>query len=98
MLTQLLESLTSSQPVSSPQIAVRSFVDVEMDVEGWYALGHHAPKTFLAAVLEHESPEQLEQNDVEYLWAIFTGNNFELFDQIVPGSSPVTIVRLFSAT
>lgn len=96
MLTQLLGTLTlQPQPATSAPIAVRNFVDIDMDVEGWYALGHHDPKPFFAAVSNHEMSEQLERNDVEYLWAIFADNNFELFNEPAPGASPVTIVRLF---
>lgn len=96
MLTQLLETLTlPPQAARGSQLVVRNCVDVGMDVEGWYALGHHAPKAFLTAVAKQESSEQLGQNPVEQLWAVFTDNNFELFDQAVPGASPITVVRLF---
>lgn len=74
---------------------MRDFVDIEMDVEGWYAIGHHHPAAFLSAVAEHEPFKRLRRNHMEHLWAVFSGKNFELFDEAVPGAKPVTIIRMF---
>jgi len=96
VLFQLFGTLTlqSQTPITS-EVLVRDFVDVEMDVEGWYAIGHHSPTTFFTAVAKHESDWKLKQNCVEHLWAVFNGKNFELLDVATPEARPVTVIRLF---
>lgn len=96
MLSQLFDTLTlqSQTPIAS-EIFVRDFVDIEMDVEGWYAIGHHSPAAFFTAVSKHESDWKLKRNCVEHLWAVFTEKNFELFDTVLPEAKPVTVIRLF---
>lgn len=96
MLAQIFGTLTlqSQFPIAS-EIIVRDFVDIEMDVEGWYAIGHHQPAAFFSAVAKHEPLNKLKRNHIEHLWAVFSGKDFELFDEAVPEAKPVTVIRMF---
>jgi hypothetical protein len=88
-----LQTAAVSEAVS--EIVVREFVDTDLDVEGWYALGHHSTREFLASVGQQESLWRLKRNRVEHLWATISHNHLELFDEAVPDTQPITVIRLF---
>jgi hypothetical protein len=96
VLAQLLGMVgTQLQTAAVSEVVVREFVDTDLDVEGWYALGHQNKGEFLAAVGKQESVWRLRRNRVEYLWAITEKNHLELFDEAVSGARPITVIRLF---
>jgi hypothetical protein len=96
VLSQLLGTVgTQFYSTTVSEVVVREFVDTDLDVEGWYALGHQKQSEFLAAVGKQESIWRLRRNRVEYLWAILERNHLELFDEAVSGARPITVIRLF---
>lgn len=74
---------------------LKPFVDLYLDTAGWYALGHHAPEKFLAALVEREPDfyANFSVTQVQLTWAKFQGNNFEVTDKPVWGSHPITLIE-----
>jgi hypothetical protein len=53
----------------STEIFLRSFIDVLLDVEGLYTLGHHDPEKFLAIVRQQKPHLKLSVETVQFKWA-----------------------------
>jgi hypothetical protein len=73
------------------------FVNFDYDTVGWYALGHHDTKEFLAAVAQQDTHTNFSTDQVQLTWAIFKDDNFETFDIPVKGSQPITLVEHWGA-
>jgi hypothetical protein len=41
------------------KILVKEFIDIDLDIIGWYAFGHHHPQNFMAAVAQYVSLDEL---------------------------------------
>lgn len=83
-----------SSTEESTEIVLQRFIEIELDVAGWFALGHHRPKEFINAVAKHENRRHLAEKRVERAWAKIEGNNIEYFKQPVAGAYPVTLTML----
>ncbi len=79
--------------VSYPPIEVKSFVDFDLDIVGWYAKGHFEAKQFLKAVVKQVNFAHLSIDRVVQAWAIFDDNSFELIDRWEKGAVPITLIE-----
>lgn len=77
------------------RIVLQEFVDIDWDARGWYAIGHHQPKLFIAAVAKYELTHKLRESHVEQSWARIEGQQVEWFDEPIEGTQPVTFMLLF---
>jgi hypothetical protein len=62
--------------VSRKKINIEFFVDLDEDIAGWYALGHHDPKEFLAIVVRQNPGIKLSCDEVKLIWAKFEHEDF----------------------
>lgn len=76
-------------------IIPKPFVDLLLDATGWYAVGHHDQKKFLAAVIKEEKYPYTHwrSQHVKLAWAKFEGNNFELIEQHSKDAQPITLIE-----
>lgn len=74
-------------------IELNSFIDLYFDTMGWYALGHHRPEKFLAAIYDRDRHAKFSIEDVEWKWMISQTNGIKIIDTPVFNSQPVTLVE-----
>jgi hypothetical protein len=79
----------------APQILIKEFVDLDLDVIGWYTLGHYDAETFITKVRDSVPGYRLYRVDVEHVWATFSNQGMELFDEPIDDAQSVTLVRYF---
>lgn len=77
---------------STRAIALRGFLDTDLDLYGWYALGHHDPATFFDAVSTRAPNASFVQQDVQLGWAAFRANGFDFVTRSIPGFQPITVI------
>jgi hypothetical protein len=77
------------------KLTIKKFIDLDLDVIGWYTIGHHHSEQFIAEVRSCVPGYRLYQADVEYVWAEFSNQRMELFDEPSDDAQPVTLVRYF---
>uniref|UniRef100_B8HNW9 Uncharacterized protein n=1 Tax=Cyanothece sp. (strain PCC 7425 / ATCC 29141) TaxID=395961 RepID=B8HNW9_CYAP4 len=78
---------------SNPEIALKAFVDLDLDLFGYYAIGHHNKRDFLAVVQEQRPGYSLlSVENVQQVWAKFDGNDFVEVDRHAAGAQPITLV------
>jgi hypothetical protein len=85
-----------------PEIQLQSFIDIDNDILGFYAVGHHDVEAFWAAV-KRQRPEALrDQCRIRYswLWIYPHGleayrNAFEELPESQPGAQPATLVEFW---
>lgn len=97
-LNSRMSARNNFSEVLQPEIVLQEFVDLDLELPGWYSFGHHDAKAFLAAVAKHRPGCNLRGNRVEHLWSTFDGRYFQLFNHPMPEARPVTIVKLFNQT
>lgn len=83
---------TKTTTQAESKIVLKSFIDLYLDLAGWYAFGHHDPQAFLDAIVAEEPFAKFSTNQVQLTWAIFEGNNFEVTE--VPSSESIAITLL----
>lgn len=75
-------------------IALKTFIDLYFDTAGWYALGHHEPKAFLAAVVKQQPyAKKFSTTQVQLTWAKFEGKDFEITEVPISGSQAITLLE-----
>ncbi|GFE69703.1 hypothetical protein [Chroococcus sp. FPU101] len=92
MLINKLNIYSKTTTLAESQIVLKPFIDLYLDLAGWYAFGHHDPQAFLDAVVKQQPFEQFSTAQVQLTWAIFDGNNFEVTE--VPSSESIAITLL----
>lgn len=75
------------------KISLKRFVDFYFDTVGWYALGHHEPEKFLAAIVKQEPHVKYSIAQVQLTWAKVEGNDIEVTDTPVEGSQAITVLE-----
>ncbi len=75
-----------------PSIDLQPFLDIELDVSGWYALGHYHPEVFHDVVMQQELFYPVCIDEVRLGWARFEGNQFDFTTQPTEDYQPVTLV------
>jgi len=75
------------------KIELKPFIDLYFDTMGWYALAHHQPEKFLAAVFERDRHAKFSIEDVEWKWMIQQSNGIKIIDSPIFNSQPVTLVE-----
>ncbi|HAX89145.1 MAG TPA: hypothetical protein DCY91_23485 [Cyanobacteria bacterium UBA11370] len=88
----IVDSHEKTQATATP-INLKPFVDFWLDTVGWYALGHHEPEQFIAAVVEKEPDCNYTPDQVQLAWAKFKGHDFEVTDVSILGSQAITLVE-----
>lgn len=88
-----LSNRESNKTVESAAIEIKQFLDLELDICGWYALGHHSPDDFLAVILERDSVDLFHVRNVKQGWAKFDGNRFEFVTPPLQGFQPITVLE-----
>jgi hypothetical protein len=77
-------------------IDLKFFVDFYLDTVGWFAIGHHEPEKFLAAILEKDPNARFAIGQVQLTWAKFPDderNDIEVTKEPVVGSQAITLVE-----
>lgn len=82
----------SSQTTSTVSIALQSFFDFELDLYGWYALGHHDLPEFVNAVLAHDLKAKFLPQNVQRGWAAFRADGFDFVTRSLPEFHPITVI------
>lgn len=77
----------------NPDLDLNLFVDLDLDITGWYALGHPDRREFLDAVAKRDPDTHFSLDRVLLAWAIFDDNKFEVFDIPVNGSQAIALVE-----
>jgi hypothetical protein len=80
--------------VATSAIELQWYIDIYLDVEGWFAFGHHHPQTFVAAVAAKTHHPMLSAHQVKQVWAKLHENNFEISECPAPDLDPVTLIEL----
>ncbi|NJL22541.1 MAG: hypothetical protein HC895_19740 [Leptolyngbyaceae cyanobacterium SM1_3_5] len=88
------------QNASTVSIALQSFFDFELDLYGWYALGHHDPANFLNAVAARDPKAGFLPQNVQQGWAAFRESGFDFVTRSrsapgtvsLPGFHPITVI------
>lgn len=89
MLITKFNTDSKTTTLTANPILLKSFIDLYLDLSGWYTFGHHDPQTFLDAVIAEQPFAKFSTNQVQLTWAIFEGNNFEVTE--VPNSESIAI-------
>lgn len=77
------------------EIVPKIFVETDLDVVGWYAIGHHPAQDFITAVTQREPHHNLTEQQVEQVWARIDNQRGEYFDNPVDGAQPITLLILW---
>ncbi|NEQ28602.1 MAG: hypothetical protein F6K28_58480 [Microcoleus sp. SIO2G3] len=80
-----------NRPSTSP-IALQDFCDLELELSGWYALGHHNPAAFLEAVVARDPNANFSPQEVKLGWAAFRAGGFDFVTRSLPGFQPITVI------
>lgn len=78
----------------TPTIDVRGFMDLDLDIVGAYAVGHHAFETFLAAVRQFEPLLVPQPDKLRHSWAEINGTEFKEVHPWQDGALPITLIEL----
>lgn len=81
---------------SALEIVPKRFIEIELDVAGWYAPGHHHPKDFISAIARQEKHYRLSENQVEQVWVKMDQQGGEYSDKPVDGAEPITLLMLWN--
>jgi len=74
------------------EIALRNFVDFDLDIAGLYARGHHDHHQFAAAVKKLEPHADFSIDNVKQAWATFHHHEFTMLDSRSNGAVPITVI------
>ncbi|WNZ27016.1 hypothetical protein HJG54_29295 [Leptolyngbya sp. NK1-12] len=74
-------------------IQLKHFIDLDLDIAGWYAWGHHSAEDFLAVVVEQDFSHPFYLQDVKQGWANVAGSHFEFVTQPLPGFQAITVLE-----
>jgi len=77
-------------------IDLKFFVDFYLDTVGWFAIGHHEPEKFLAAIVQKDANACFSVGQVQLTWAKFPDgdiNDIEVTNEPVIGSQAITLVE-----
>ncbi|HEY9734855.1 MAG TPA: hypothetical protein V6D06_01190 [Trichocoleus sp.] len=80
----------------TPSINVRGFMDLDLDIVGAYAIGHHAFETFLAAVRQFEPLLVAQPDKLRHSWAEINGTEFKEVYSWQVGAQPITLIELYN--
>lgn len=80
---------------AAAEIVPKIFVEMELDVVGWYAIGHYPPQDFITAITQREPHHNLTEQQVEQVWARIDNQRGEYFDTPVNGAQPITLLILW---
>lgn len=80
------------QNASAVPIVLQFFCDLELELSGWYALGHHDPTEFLNAVLARGSKAKFLPPNVQQGWAAFRTDGFDFVTRALPNFQPITVI------
>lgn len=86
---------TPHETANVKPIQLKRFVNLELDISGWYAMGHHDPEDFLAAVVEQDAVYPFYVRRVKQGWAKFDGNQFEFLTYPASGFQSITVLESF---
>lgn len=76
------------------EIVLQRFIEIELDLAGWFALGHYRPKEFIKAVAKYENHRDLTEKRIKQAWAKVEGQRIEYFEEPVAGAQPITLAIL----
>lgn len=91
----LLNFTETKETKAANKIDLQEFVNIDLDVLGYYALGHHEPDLFLKALAKKEGYIQLSEHEVRRSWAVFKGKDFEEVDELTSGAIPITSIEIY---
>jgi hypothetical protein len=83
--------------VSPPRIDVRGFIDLDSDIVGAYAVGHHPPASFLAAVRQFDPLLLAQPDKLRHSWATINGTEFKEVYPWQTSAQPITLIELHEA-
>lgn len=75
-------------------IELKRFINFDMDTVGWYALGHHHDKTFLA-IVDQKEPFHMPFYEIRRVWAKLEGNQLREIRHFMPNAKPITIIEFY---
>ncbi|HEY9762528.1 MAG TPA: hypothetical protein V6D07_08390 [Trichocoleus sp.] len=91
---EVFRRLRVEASTQAPAIALRGFMDLDLDVVGVYAIGHHPSAAFLAAARQFEPLLVAHPERFRYSWAEIKGNQFEEVYPWHEQAQPITLVEL----
>lgn len=81
-----------SRNSSTLSIALQAFFDFDLDLSGWYAIGHHDQTAFFEAVKAHDPNAHFSRREVQQGWAEFREGGFDFVTRSLPGFQPITVI------
>jgi hypothetical protein len=83
------------KPRRSPQkIELQRFVNFDLDTVGWYALGHHRDRVFLA-IVKQRGPLQSPFYEIRRVWAEQIGEGITELESSSPNAQPITVIEFY---
>jgi hypothetical protein len=79
---------------SNQIIELKRFINFDLDTFGWYALGHHSDKTFLAIVNQKE-PVRTPSYEIRRVWTEWEGDRLQEASFFAPNAKPITIIEFY---
>lgn len=92
---RLLKWVGLTSPHHQQPIIVKTFVDLFLDMVGYYAVGHHDAHAFLAVVAKQEPNFRLSKTEVKWVWAKLDNQSFEEVDELTDGATPITRIEVY---
>jgi hypothetical protein len=86
--------IPTEQAKAASKINLQEFINIDLDVLGYFAVGHHEPDRFLKTVAKKEG-YFLPHERVRWSWAVFEGNKFEEVDELTLGATPITQIEIY---
>ena len=91
---EVFDRLRTEASTRASAIALRGFMDLDLDIVGVYAVGHHPSAAFLAAARHFEPLLVAHPEKLRHSWAEIRGNEFEEVYPWKDGAQPITLVEL----
>lgn len=91
---EVFSKLRMEASLNQSAIALRGFMDLDLDVVGVYAIGHHPSTDFLAAARQFEPLLVAHPDKLRHSWAEIKGNEFEEVYPWHDRAQPITLVEL----
>lgn len=76
-----------------PAIEVKPFSDPQLEISGWYALGHYSPEVFLPSVVKRDPLYAFQTQRVKLGWARFSADRFDFTIRQTEHSQPITLIE-----
>ncbi|MBW4618172.1 MAG: hypothetical protein KME17_02145 [Cyanosarcina radialis HA8281-LM2] len=86
--------IPTEQAKAASKIELQEFINIDLDVLGYFAVGHHEPERFLKTVAKQKG-DFPPQERVRWSWAVFEGNKFEEVEELTLGATPITQIEIY---